>query len=205
MAEQLADLHIHSNHSDGVLSVAEIVEKAERLGLAAIAITDHDDVSGGIYGRELALKMGCQVKVIPGTEVTARHLRHILALGIEENIVPGLSISETVSQIHDKGGLAIAAHPFKWWWPASLTGDEVSQNSFDGVEGVNVGGTDAHFRTIGKRLTVFEGDDVLEEIRQGRTSVISKDITEEFTLLDLLRNQYAALVTVPKKRFLLKT
>ena len=40
------DLHLHSTHSDGTLTPAEIIAKAKSLGLAAVALTDHNTVSG---------------------------------------------------------------------------------------------------------------------------------------------------------------
>ncbi len=40
-----ADLHVHTTHSDGVCSPCEVVVAAARVGLAALAITDHDTVS----------------------------------------------------------------------------------------------------------------------------------------------------------------
>jgi predicted metal-dependent phosphoesterase TrpH len=41
----IIDLHIHSNHSDGVLSVEEIIREAEFRNINLMAITDHDSVS----------------------------------------------------------------------------------------------------------------------------------------------------------------
>lgn len=40
------DLHTHSIHSDGTLFPAEIIAEAHRLGLSAVALTDHNTVSG---------------------------------------------------------------------------------------------------------------------------------------------------------------
>lgn len=40
------DLHVHSNSSDGTLSPEEVVLLAKSKGLSAIALTDHDTVSG---------------------------------------------------------------------------------------------------------------------------------------------------------------
>ncbi len=42
----MIDLHLHSNQSDGLDSPTELVEKAEKLGLKAIALTDHDTIDG---------------------------------------------------------------------------------------------------------------------------------------------------------------
>lgn len=63
-----ADLHIHSNFSDGLLSPEEIVRKARDSGLSVISITDHDIVDGIEPALAEGIKTG--VKVIPGIEFT---------------------------------------------------------------------------------------------------------------------------------------
>jgi hypothetical protein len=64
-----ADLHLHTNFSDGTFSPERVVMEANRLGFAAIAITDHDILDG----IEPALSAGDQygVEIIPGVELSA--------------------------------------------------------------------------------------------------------------------------------------
>ena len=64
-----ADLHVHSTHSDGVCSPCEIVTAAANVGLAAVAITDHDTVSATAVAREEARRLG--VELVTGVELTA--------------------------------------------------------------------------------------------------------------------------------------
>lgn len=74
-----ADLHVHTTHSDGVCSPCEVVNAAARVGLAALAITDHDTLSAIAVARPEALRLG--VELIAGIELTAEHDRrevHIL-------------------------------------------------------------------------------------------------------------------------------
>jgi 3',5'-nucleoside bisphosphate phosphatase len=62
-----ADLHIHSTASDGIMTPTEIVEEAARLGIGAVAITDHDTVDGLAEATEAAK---CHsVQFIPGIEI----------------------------------------------------------------------------------------------------------------------------------------
>lgn len=62
------DLHIHTRHSDGVFTPAEIVALAHEQGFGAIAIADHDSVSG----IDEALQAGKQygIEVIPAIELS---------------------------------------------------------------------------------------------------------------------------------------
>lgn len=48
-----ADMHIHSHHSDGDCSIAELVSRIKKAGLKAAVLTDHDKVSGVNEFREL--------------------------------------------------------------------------------------------------------------------------------------------------------
>ncbi|SRR5581483_4305011 len=64
-----ADLHLHTTHSDGTYTPAEVVDLARRSGLSAIAITDHDTLSGILAARAAAV--GSPVEVIVGIEITS--------------------------------------------------------------------------------------------------------------------------------------
>jgi len=63
------DLHIHSDASDGTLSPAEIIDMAQKLNLAAIAITDHDTVDGS----KAAVRSGIppSIRFLSGIEISA--------------------------------------------------------------------------------------------------------------------------------------
>lgn len=106
-----ADLHIHSLASDGVSSVADILDHAEqRAMLDVIAITDHERIDAAVAARAMAEERGSRVQVIIGEEVTTRG-GHLLALFINERIRPWGSLRSTIARVHDQGGLAIIAHP----------------------------------------------------------------------------------------------
>ena len=82
--EQYIDLHVHSNASDGTLSPTEVVKLAKESGLSAIALTDHDTVSGIEEAMDAGKMYG--VEVIPGIELSAEYKNgdlHILGLGID--------------------------------------------------------------------------------------------------------------------------
>ena len=61
------DLHMHSTASDGALTPTQIVQRASRLGLKVIALTDHDTVGGVTEAQTAGDRLG--VEVIPGVEI----------------------------------------------------------------------------------------------------------------------------------------
>ncbi len=64
-----ADLHVHTNASDGVLSPSDVVRSALSAGLEAVAVTDHDTVSGIPEAMEASTGNG--IRVISGVELSA--------------------------------------------------------------------------------------------------------------------------------------
>ncbi len=64
-------MHVHTTHSDGVCSPCEVVVAAARVGLAALAITDHDTVSALAVARPEAARLG--LELIAGVELTAAY------------------------------------------------------------------------------------------------------------------------------------
>ncbi len=88
------DLHIHSTASDGTLTPEEIVARACRLGLAAIAITDHDTVDGvqqllqnGIP-RELPFLTGVELSTAAPPGFPCRGSLHLLGYGFRPDDPP---------------------------------------------------------------------------------------------------------------------
>lgn len=64
------DLHCHSRNSDGSLRVNELMTLALQRGLTALAITDHDTMSGVPQAMEIGKRLG--ITVIPGIEMSAK-------------------------------------------------------------------------------------------------------------------------------------
>ena len=79
-----ADLHSHSNVSDGTLSPADLAQRAFDNGVDLWALTDHDELSGLHAAREAALDLG--MSYLTGTEISvsfAGQTVHIVGLGFD--------------------------------------------------------------------------------------------------------------------------
>jgi hypothetical protein len=140
MSEIRIDLHVHSNFSDGKYSIREIVDIFGRLGVHAIAITDHVCESMNLIGQvSHRLKYSLSeanfekyldtiykearrawilygMLVMPGFEITKNSFNnnrsaHLLVIGTEKWISPDLEIEEILKLARAEQALTIAAHP----------------------------------------------------------------------------------------------
>ena len=83
------DLHTHSTFSDGTFTPTELVAAAEKLGLTAVALTDHNAVTG--LSEFLEAGKDSTVETVPGVEFSTEYLGtelHILALYLKEEHFP---------------------------------------------------------------------------------------------------------------------
>jgi glycosyltransferase involved in cell wall biosynthesis len=105
------DLHMHTDHShDCATPVEVLLSTAHDQGLGAIAVTDHNVVSGAHEAAAKAKDFG--VKVIVAEEVKTAHQGEVIGLFIDEQIPRGLTLAETVAEIKRQGGLVYVPHPF---------------------------------------------------------------------------------------------
>jgi predicted metal-dependent phosphoesterase TrpH len=105
------DLHMHTDHShDCATPVEVLLATAKEAGLGAIAVTDHNEISGALEAHEKAKAAG--VKVIVGEEVKTAEQGEVIGLFIEQKIPRGLTMAETVTEIKRQGGLVYIPHPF---------------------------------------------------------------------------------------------
>lgn len=90
-----ADLHCHSNVSDGTLTPEAVAERAHRNGVALWSLTDHDEIGGQHRARDAALRLG--MAYLPGAEISvtfADKTVHIVGLGFDPDhpqLVQGLA------------------------------------------------------------------------------------------------------------------
>jgi UDP-N-acetylglucosamine:LPS N-acetylglucosamine transferase len=137
---QLCDFHIHTNYSDGRLTLPEVIDFYGGRGFDCICITDHVTDPCRLIGKFSELLnfsiAGDQLDeyfdmlererrrawrkydmlVMAGLEFnkegfTKKTSGHLLGLDLKAPIAPSLSFVEIIAQIHSQAGLAVAAHP----------------------------------------------------------------------------------------------
>ena len=127
------DLHTHSTASDGTLPPERVIEAAERCGVGALALTDHDTIDGVRAARQAAERAG--IRVIAGVELSAfdedREV-HVLALHLSHLEALEKRLTELRASRHVRAGrivekLNVLGIP--------LTLDEVLQQSNGGAVG----------------------------------------------------------------------
>jgi predicted metal-dependent phosphoesterase TrpH len=106
------DLHMHTDHSgDCATPVEVLLQTARDRGLGAIAITDHNEVSGALEAAKIAEGMP-DLKVIVAEEVKTKEQGEVIGLFLQEKIPKGLTMAETLAAIREQGGLVYVPHPF---------------------------------------------------------------------------------------------
>lgn len=152
-----ADIHMHTNASDGIPTAKQILESVANRGhLDVIAITDHDVLDSSLWAYEQRSKYAFDI--IPGVEVTARG-GHVLGLWVTKPIRQALSIPETVAAIHEQNGVAILAHPGEFL----INGGQVMRYlhnpevllswNLDAIEVFNAGTMTPGNNVLAKRIT----------------------------------------------------
>ena len=106
------ELHLHSTHSDGDWTTAEIAEAARPRDLDFMVLSDHNTTSS--YEEFRAL-VDPRTLVIPGAELTTYN-GHCLAIGVEEWMdwrtgLAGRSINDVARAVRAAGGIFVVAHP----------------------------------------------------------------------------------------------
>ncbi|MFD0710477.1 CehA/McbA family metallohydrolase [Paenibacillus sp. GCM10027626] len=108
------ELHTHTVHSDGKQTLLELALGAKRLGFDCIALTDHNTMSG-LQGKE-EVEKETGIAVLPGMEWTTFY-GHMVTVGLETFVdwrkAEPNTIHASVAGVHEQGGVAGLAHPFR--------------------------------------------------------------------------------------------
>jgi glycosyltransferase involved in cell wall biosynthesis len=104
------DLHMHTDHSyDCATPVEVLLAEALERGLGAIAITDHNEISGAL---DAHAKAPPGLRVIVAEEVKTAEQGEVIGLFLREKIRRGMTLQETIAEIKRQGGLVYVPHPF---------------------------------------------------------------------------------------------
>lgn len=148
-----ADLHIHTNESDGKMSPVEAAENAKNKPLKYFSVTDHNTIDAYINTNILK-----EESLITGVEFDCFYkwnLIHILGYGIniDNNELKSLystsklgstfnifrlfnlrNPKEVIEKINKAGGIAVLAHPCCYW---TLSLDKMVKELMEfGLEGI---------------------------------------------------------------------
>ncbi|MBI2595205.1 PHP domain-containing protein [Candidatus Daviesbacteria bacterium] len=162
---KFADLHMHTSRSDGRMDPKSVIDLAARnLNLNVLAITDHEVTGPAIYAKNYCRRMGYDLEVIVGSEITTSE-GHLVGLYLKNDIPSGKNLEWTIKEIHKQDGLAVAPHPM-YRLTRSITKQDIlratnSQDSmvyFDGFEIFNAGILDNIFIGANKSAQKFYRD-----------------------------------------------
>ena len=97
-------VHLHTTHSDGTGTVADVVRAAQCNALDVVLLTDHDTLAGKVDEG-----WHDDVLLLVGEEVSPRHRDHTLVFGVDEVLDHR---DRPIAEVVRDAPLAFAAHPF---------------------------------------------------------------------------------------------
>jgi len=193
--------NVFSNHKnypsklpfDCGVTIGEQLENAYVQNIDVMFVTNHNTLDG--YSQILECKQNHakyqNLKIYPAEEITINNKGHVLAYGIENEIMPGMTLDETLDEIRKQNGVSCAAHPF-----AVSNGIRESAKECDIIESFNsnnvdifsnliaerfakqnnliaIAGSDSHVKsTIGRSVNTVESEDnidsILEYLKKGK-------------------------------------
>lgn len=184
----LAELHSHSSVSDGRPLPEELVIRAAQMGLAAIAVSDHNTFRGSAIALKAARDMEIDVQVIPANEVrTSRGDVLVICPSVpDEDPAIGIDPLELRDWARDMGCVTIAAHPFQPGRKGVGRYLLRSPDAFDAIEAWNARGMpflNMYAEHVARRLSkpITSGSDahVIEELGTLPTRILTGDCNAE--------------------------
>ncbi len=101
------DLHSHTYVSpDSKTQPRDLIERARMVGLARLAVTDHNTIAGALEAHALAPDL-----IIVGEEIEVDSGGEVIAYYVTEEVPRGLSIEETLVRLRRQGAVISVSHP----------------------------------------------------------------------------------------------
>lgn len=106
------EMHVHTKYSkDSFQCFWPLYLKCRLKKIDVIAITEHNNIEGGVAFQAFCKKHGNKLQAIVGEEIFTDS-GEIIGLFIEEGIRPGLTMQETIEEIKKQGGVVYVPHPY---------------------------------------------------------------------------------------------
>lgn len=191
------DLHVHTIFGgDSIIKPEELVPRARQVGLDGVCVTEHHSYFLSDPFKKIALETG--FPIFQGLEYRAQE-GHLLIFGMkveEEDLPPRLPMQWSINWVHQRGGLAIPAHPFQNGTLNGFPGERILQiKDLMALEALNaslssqenqqavqaaaqlgikgIGGSDAHgLSVLGRAYTLFPApisseEELVQALRDG--------------------------------------
>ena len=139
------DMHVHTTHSDGLMTVRRAIDEAQRRGLQGIAVSDHNTFHGAQEALELSIR---DFLIVPSAEYSTTQ-GHMLAFFVCKDAKDSgvfhrgglFDFDEIRLFTGENGGMLFMAHPFRGGAPGAelikkLSGVEIfnGRNSSKGTD-----------------------------------------------------------------------
>ncbi|MBU0898819.1 MAG: PHP domain-containing protein [Nanoarchaeota archaeon] len=203
------ELHCHSHYSRGSKipveapqSPKEIMQRAKKIGLDGLALTDHRTNKGWKEAREEAKKQ--KIIFIPAIEIDTLS-GHLIGLGLNDSVKNYMSLDDTLDVIHGQGAISVAPHPFDLKGEGirneikktdavevfnSLSLDKFSnklaERNAEKIKKPTVVGSDAHsLEMLGSAINIMNAgdvDSVLKEIKRGNVKFEKNYVSQQIII-----------------------
>jgi len=106
--ETKAIFHVHTNYSrDASITPKQLVDFGIANNIKVMAITDHNEIQGGLETKQIA-----PFEIIIGEEIQTKEGGEIIGLFLKEKINKEMPVLETIAEIRKQDGLVYLPHPF---------------------------------------------------------------------------------------------
>jgi predicted metal-dependent phosphoesterase TrpH len=176
------DIHLHTHHSyDSLLTPRNLVKTAQKAGLSAIVVTDHNTIRGGVSAITAARKLSIELSVFVGAEIKTEYGDVIGLFLIDE--IKSRNYHDVIDEILAQDGIVYLPHPFA----NSTSVEKMDLNRIQVIEAFNgrnkinqnraalklaqklnlpaLGGSDAHLgHEVGSVKNITDGDITEEDV-----------------------------------------
>ncbi len=201
------DLHMHTRYSpDSLTRPAALVARARKVGLARIAVTDHDTIEGALEAHALAPDL-----VIVGEEIDTSDGGELIAYFLREGVPPELPMREAIARLRQQGAVISISHPVDRYRHSAMGEARTLQiiDRVDALEGFNArcmaAADNQHAaelaRSHGKAMTAGSDGHTLGEIGAGYVLVPPFASDPASFLSSLRQGQPAGRLTGPWPHF----